>query len=251
MLLAGANATRSRLSSSEPAETDSVELGGCSHFCSADADCPLAQYCAQTRCCRACTYLRGKVPCDELFGDCCSAAFRRNCPTNPKAASCGAPVPSPPSTPCEMALQGACGALRGAAFDCTMCAGRSQQLLRHASCTNTDIQSWCSDAPPAPPPPSPARGGGFPRSRLLTSAWGRKLNSWAGRTSEAEWSLCCSTFEGCDTAAKFHAGCDAHKPTLTVAHNAGDTHYGEVNPGNYTFGGFVRTFSCIFPSDAG
>ena len=52
-----------------------------------------------------------------------------------------------------------------------------------------------------------------------------------------EWSLCCSTFEGCDTAAKFHAACDAHTPTLTVAHNAGD---GGSNPGNFTFGGFVR-----------
>ena len=91
----------------------------------------------------------------------------------------------------------------------------------------------------------------FPNSKLLTAEWGGQLSAWAGKGEGQEWSLCCSTSEGCDTAAKFHAGCDAHKPTLTVAHNAGDTHYGEVNPGNYTFGGFVRTFSCVFPSDAG
>eukprot|EP01045_Picozoa_sp_COSAG04_P023105 COSAG04_NODE_2699_length_3714_cov_39.069499_1_plen_58_part_10 len=54
-----------------------------------------------------------------------------------------------------------------------------------------------------------------------------------------EWALCCSTFEGCDTGAKFHEGCDAHTPTLTVAHNAGGKNGdGEVNPGNFTFGGF-------------
>eukprot|EP01045_Picozoa_sp_COSAG04_P029509 COSAG04_NODE_4868_length_1852_cov_1.523103_3_plen_80_part_01 len=76
-----------------------------------------------------------------------------------------------------------------------------------------------------------------------------------------EWSLCCSTFEGCDTAAKFHAACDAHTPTLTVARNAGGTVCTksgytprppepgraptcgdgwalETNPGNFIFGGF-------------
>ena len=58
--------------------------------------------------------------------------------------------------------------------------------------------------------------------------------------------------EGCDTAAKFHAACDAHTPTLTVAHNAGGTSepswlndgVSQTNPGNFTFGGFVRTPSC-------
>ena len=80
----------------------------------------------------------------------------------------------------------------------------------------------------------------FPGSRLLTPEWGGTLNGWAGKGEGQEWSLCCSTFEGCDTAAKFHAGCDAHTPTLTVAHNAGN---GGSNPGNFTFGGFVRTLS--------
>ena len=77
----------------------------------------------------------------------------------------------------------------------------------------------------------------FPESRLVTPDWAWQLNAWAGKL-DREWSLCCSTFEGCDTAAKFHAACDAHTPTLTVAHNAGD---GGSNPGNFTFGGFVRS----------
>ena len=76
----------------------------------------------------------------------------------------------------------------------------------------------------------------FGESRMLTPEWSGQLNAWAGMEGQ-EWSLCCSTFEGCDTAAKFHAACDAHTPTLTVAHNAGD---GGSNPGNFTFGGFVR-----------
>ena len=77
----------------------------------------------------------------------------------------------------------------------------------------------------------------FSESRMLTPEWGGRLAGWAGMEGH-EWVLCCSTFEGCDTAAKFHAACDAHAPTLTVAHNAGD---GGSNPGNFTFGGFVRS----------
>ena len=85
---------------------------------------------------------------------------------------------------------------------------------------------------------------------MLTPEWGEQLNAWAGMEGQ-EWALCCSTFEGCKTAAKFHKRCDAHTPTLTVAHNAGGTQTGhncggwdhtdcKTNPGNFTFGGFVR-----------
>ena len=108
----------------------------------------------------------------------------------------------------------------------------------------TDVEVWYPRPPPPqpPPPPDPAA---FRPSRLITPQWGGQLSVWAG-TEGQEWALCCSTFEGCDTAAKFHAACDAHTPTLTVAHNAGGTtpsglpHEGEINPGNFTFGGFVR-----------
>ena len=78
---------------------------------------------------------------------------------------------------------------------------------------------------------SPTRGcvPVFSESQLLTPEWGGQLNIWAGMEGQ-EWALCCSTFQGCDTGAKFHAACDAHAPTLTVVHNSLD----------FTFGGFVR-----------
>ena len=105
----------------------------------------------------------------------------------------------------------------------------------------------------------------FPNSRLLTAEWGVTLNGLANKGEPQEWSLCCSTYEGCDTATKFHTGCDDRTPTLTVAHNAGGRHQCGIvykgycyddfstpcsdvslcptNPGNFTFGGFVRTHS--------
>ena len=67
------------------------------------------------------------------------------------------------------------------------------------------------------------------------------LNAEAPLRLSALLRLCCSTFEGCDNGTKFHAGCDAHTPTLTVVHNADGTYLGKTNPGNFTFGGFVRT----------
>ena len=92
-------------------------------------------------------------------------------------------------------------------------------------------------------PPRCAGCAHFPESRLITPEWGETLNTWASRKGQ-EWGLCCSTFEGCDTAAKFHAACDGRAPTLTVAHNAGGTwtFNGKAftNPGDFTFGGFVR-----------
>ena len=140
---------------------------------------------------------------------------------------------------CVAALAKACGTKRSDVFACAECAGAHQHALQAAGCGNDAIAAWCAGAAPSPAPPQLAA---FPGSKLLTdAAWGRQLNGWANMTGR-EWSLCCSTFEGCDTGAKFHAACDAHTPTLTVAHNTGGTNdKGEKNPGNFTFGGFVRT----------
>ena len=137
---------------------------------------------------------------------------------------------------CVAALAKACGAKRSDVFACAQCAGTHQHALKAAGCANDAIAAWCAGVAPSPAPPQLAA---FRGSQLITDAgWGEQLNGWANMTGR-EWSLCCSTFEGCDTAAKFHAACDAHTPTLTVAHNAGGTKY-HVNPGNFPFGGFVR-----------
>jgi len=130
---------------------------------------------------------------------------------------------------CVAALAKACGTKRSDVFACAECAGTHQQALKAAGCGNDAIAAWCAGVAP------------FRGSKLLTDEeWGGQLNTWAGMEGQV-WALCCSTFEGCDTAAKFHAACDAHTPTLTVAHNAGGTNqFHHVNPGNFTFGGFVR-----------
>jgi len=141
---------------------------------------------------------------------------------------------------CVAALAKACGTKRSDVFACAECAGAHQHALQAAGCGNDAIAAWCAGAAPSPAPPQQLAA--FRGSRLITdTAWGRQLNTWAGMEGR-EWSLCCSTFEGCDTGAKFHAACDAHTPTLTVAHNTGGTNdKGEKNPGNFTFGGFVRS----------
>ena len=146
---------------------------------------------------------------------------------------------------CDAALAEACGAKKSDVFACAECAGTHQHALKAAGCANDAIAAWCAGAAPSPAPPQQLAA--FRGSRLITdTAWGRQLNTWAGMEGR-EWSLCCSTFEGCDTGAKFHAACDAHTPTLTVAHNTGGTNdKGEKNPGNFTFGGFVRSHS-LFP----
>ena len=199
--------------------------------CAKHSDCAIGQYCDDTRSCDSCGYLSGhKVKCDALDGDCCSAALLHNCPSNPERCA---------ATPkCDAALESACGTARGSLADCLICGGVHASTVRGAGCSNDDIHQWCDTG---------SSGVAFPVSKLITdAAWGRQLNTWAGMEGR-EWALCCSTFEGCDTAAKFHAACDAHAPTLTVAHNIGGTYHNpltgrdETNPGNFTFGGFVRS----------
>eukprot|EP01051_Picozoa_sp_SAG22_P028457 SAG22_NODE_10051_length_556_cov_0.452954_1_plen_154_part_10 len=56
--------------------------------CSLQADCAIAQYCDDTHSCYECSVLNHtKVKCDALDGDCCSAAFLQNCPSNPKGCA--------------------------------------------------------------------------------------------------------------------------------------------------------------------
>ena len=85
----------------------------------------------------------------------------------------------------------------------------------------------------AQPPPAPAT---FPGSELVAPAQGAQLNSWANQPDGTAWELCYTTFTMDKTTAEFHSRCDSFAPTMTVARNAGAGN----NPGNYTFGGFVR-----------
>eukprot|EP01046_Picozoa_sp_COSAG06_P035444 COSAG06_NODE_3811_length_4884_cov_11.896134_8_plen_350_part_01 len=55
--------------------------------CAADGDCPLGQYCDSTGSCYECSYI-SPTQCDDISGDCCSAAFRTQCPANPAGCNC-------------------------------------------------------------------------------------------------------------------------------------------------------------------
>lgn len=104
--------------------------------CSRTPDCPEGQYCDFGHSCFQCSYLTEK--CDALGGDCCSATFLKNCPSNPLRRLCN---------PCETALVKACNSSRDNVFDCAQCSGVHQHDLMAASCTNGQISRWCSGLP--------------------------------------------------------------------------------------------------------
>ena len=52
--------------------------------CSTDADCPAGQYCdSRHNCDYYCSVEITPTRCNAAGGDCCSAAFLHNCPSNP------------------------------------------------------------------------------------------------------------------------------------------------------------------------
>ena len=57
------------------------------------ADCPSGEYCDSSRSCYQCSYITPSE-CDAVDSDCCSAAFRTQCTSNPRgcAASGGGPL---------------------------------------------------------------------------------------------------------------------------------------------------------------
>jgi hypothetical protein len=122
-------------------QNDSITLlTACSHT----PDCPTGEYCDYSHSCYHCSYLTKK--CDALGGDCCSATFLHNCPSNPLKALCH---------PCEAALVTACNSTRTKTFDCARCSGIHQHDLKVAGCTNDQIARWCAGQPANPPPPPP------------------------------------------------------------------------------------------------
>ena len=50
--------------------------------CAVDGDCPGGEYCDSTHSCYECSYIDPGT-CDDASGDCCSAAFLKQCPANP------------------------------------------------------------------------------------------------------------------------------------------------------------------------
>lgn len=55
-----------------------------SRRCSAQSDCPTHEYCDSVGSCYRCSYIEpGAGGCDAMGGDCCTPAFRAQCPSNP------------------------------------------------------------------------------------------------------------------------------------------------------------------------
>ena len=207
--------------------------------CAAQSDCPAWQYCDNTHGCYACSYLADpKTKCDALGGDCCSAGYRKQCPSNPMECAT-----------CDDALQKTCAGHchdMQCTFKCASCAGEHQQALHEAGCDNDAIAAWCAGVGPAPPP---AAVDHFPCSRIIlnNATWSADVNSWARRPPAQVWDLCYSSLTDYHAnPAAFHGQCDPHNITVVFARNS----IGNV------FGGYVRglshllcPFSLSFPVD--
>ena len=72
-----------------------AEGGVAASSCSKPADCPSQMYCDDSHGCYKCSYITSSE-CDAVDRTCCSAAFRKQCPSNP--ARCPGPPPPPGST---------------------------------------------------------------------------------------------------------------------------------------------------------
>jgi hypothetical protein len=94
------------------------------------------------------------------------------------------------------------------------------------------------DTPSLAPAPAPAlTAGPFAGSALMTAEMQKQVAAWLaedGQGSAAGWALCYDSPGGDSKAAPstFHAQCDAHARTLSVAHTEGN--------GGRTFGGYAE-----------
>jgi hypothetical protein len=74
----------------------------------------------------------------------------------------------------------------------------------------------------------------FAGSRIITQPWSDTLDGWfPPKVQGKKWALCFSSFLDKTDVSVFHAQCDQHSTTLTVANSSS----------LYTFGGYVRTGS--------
>lgn len=73
---------------------------GDSYRCTKPSDCPAQQYCDNGDNCYQCSYINPSR-CDAVDRECCSAAFLRQCPSNPAGCARPPPPPPPPSPAAE------------------------------------------------------------------------------------------------------------------------------------------------------
>ena len=152
-------------------------------------------------------------------------------------------IPLPPLSGRE--LERLCGRVRKNFFDCVDCSGKHQQLLREHSCEEVQIAAWCrgEEPPGGGPKPIPRRvpcPSCFEGSALIESAVTGDLNGFyhhcgamaprGCNVSTPVWKMCYSSLTDEPTPAAFHAACDAHAGTVTVARNSL----------NHTFGGYAQ-----------
>ena len=71
------------------------EDGAVGSSCTKPSDCPAQQYCDDDKNCYRCSYISSSK-CDAIDGNCCSAAFRQQCTSNPHG--CSGPPPPPGTT---------------------------------------------------------------------------------------------------------------------------------------------------------
>ena len=90
---AAAAAVRNNRSGADPRTKDRADADSGPHVsgtlasgsCAVDGDCPAGEYCyeaAGAQACDSCAYVTPGA-CDDASGDCCSAAFLKQCPANP------------------------------------------------------------------------------------------------------------------------------------------------------------------------
>ena len=164
--------------------------------CAKTPDCPVKQYCDYLQTCYDCSYLTEK--CDAIDGDCCSASFLHNCPSNPLKSKCH---------PCEAALVAACQSTRTKAFDCAQCSGVHQHDLKAAGCSNDEVARWCSGQPVDPIIPIDPCGVGGNGTRWIA------LNQWDKCTQDGG-RVCCNNWAspwrgGCYTGDECSTSCNS------------------------------------------
>ena len=172
---------------------------------------------------------------------CTVADFNDFCTGQPPPTPTPEPPPVLPCTAAQAAVVQQC------AQNCTLCRQNlptyEGQLTNDGTACQTEsgedavavIELAVSNCYPPPPPcTGPAASSPFPCSQLISAQQATQVNSWVNGLN-SKWEMCYSSFLDPSVSPHiFHAQCDKHAQTLSVARNAA---------WNYTFGGFA-TIAC-------